>query len=870
MAKVKVRKEAAKPAVEEDVWIPTTCAMCYALCAIKVHRVNGVVVKIEGDPDSPISSGRLCPKGVAGIMTLYDPNRLDKPLKRTNPEKGIGVDPGWVEIGWDEALDIVVERLKKIRGEDPRKLFYQGTTTVVSVMGLAGFYTTAALGSPNIWCAGGGLHCGNGAHIIHGIMHASWSAVPDFDYCNYALYFGASKGHGAGHIANANAQKASEARVRGMKLVVVDPMCNFASAKATEWVPIRVGTDAALALSMINVLLNELGIYDARYLKRHTNAPYLVKADGHYVRDEESKQPLVWDAREGKAKVFNDTTIQDYALLGDYEVNGIPCQPAFQVLKEHVKKYTPEYASEITTIAPERIRRLAREFGTEARVGSTIVIDGKELPYRPVAAIFFRGSQGHKNSLYNAISISLLNQIVGAADVPGAAMGFSPVCFGYPDTQKPYYVPRPGPDGLMIVGNWVNPHIPYPPSEAKPPQSMSLRELFPLAMFSPTMVSSDQEEIWQKFGLPYRPEVMINMGANGIMTVGNSQVVAESLKKIDFIVSFDLFLTEFDDFADLVLPDACHLERLFPSATFPFIFAHPSGMGEWSWTIQQPAIEPIEERRDYTDVMREIVYRIGGDVQATWHFILNRFYDLRDQYKLAPNQQYTLEEMSDRILKSQFGEERGLEYFKEHGHINWPKKVEEVYWRPFLPVRVPIYFEFLKTVGEQTKQIADSFGMELDYKPFEPVPDWLPCASHEEQSPELDLWAFYYRDVLHTNSFTMENPWLDEAARMNPYSYTICLNARTAASKGIKDEDVIVLQTKKGRRVEGLARLSECIHPESVGIAACAGHWTPHQPIARGKGIFYNELLEVDLEHAAHVNLNLDLCVKVKVTKKGR
>ena len=90
-------------------------------------------------------------------------------------------------------------------------------------------------------------------------MHASWSIVPDFEYCNYAIYFGASKGHSAGHASCSNMGKAAEARARGMKMVVVDPMCNFAAAKATEWVPLRVGTDAALALAMCNVMVNELG-----------------------------------------------------------------------------------------------------------------------------------------------------------------------------------------------------------------------------------------------------------------------------------------------------------------------------------------------------------------------------------------------------------------------------------------------------------------------------------------------------------------------------------------------------------------------------------------------------------------------------------
>ncbi|MBI4320611.1 MAG: molybdopterin-binding protein, partial [Chloroflexi bacterium] len=88
-----------------DEWIKSACNMCFSSCGIKVHRVDGVVVKIEGDLDNPLSQGRLCAKGLAGMMSLYDPYRLKVPLKRTNPRKGRGEDPRWVEITWDEALD---------------------------------------------------------------------------------------------------------------------------------------------------------------------------------------------------------------------------------------------------------------------------------------------------------------------------------------------------------------------------------------------------------------------------------------------------------------------------------------------------------------------------------------------------------------------------------------------------------------------------------------------------------------------------------------------------------------------------------------------------------------------------------------------
>jgi anaerobic selenocysteine-containing dehydrogenase len=169
---------------KEDVWIKTTCNICFNMCAIRVHRVDGVVVNIEGNPECPTSRGGLCPKGATGIMQLYDPNRVNFPLKRTNPEKGIGVDPGWVRISWDEALDIITERLKKIREDDPRKLLSIRSVILMDYSRLTMSFA-AAFGTPNTLPSGAGIHCGNGTHLFSGMMHCSWTKMPDPNYTEY-------------------------------------------------------------------------------------------------------------------------------------------------------------------------------------------------------------------------------------------------------------------------------------------------------------------------------------------------------------------------------------------------------------------------------------------------------------------------------------------------------------------------------------------------------------------------------------------------------------------------------------------------------------------------------------------------------------
>ena len=125
-----------------------------------------------------------------------------------------------------------------VPGARPRGLFFQATTTQASEIrfGVIGFMK--AFGTPNYWVSGGGLHCGNGAHFMNGIMHVSWSIIPDFAHCNYALNFGCSKGHGAGHVAVQNATQVADARYRGFKNVVFDPFHERAGQQGP-----RVGAD---------------------------------------------------------------------------------------------------------------------------------------------------------------------------------------------------------------------------------------------------------------------------------------------------------------------------------------------------------------------------------------------------------------------------------------------------------------------------------------------------------------------------------------------------------------------------------------------------------------------------------------------------
>jgi anaerobic selenocysteine-containing dehydrogenase len=116
----------------------------------------------------------------------------------------------------------------------------------------------------------------------------------------------------------------------------------------------------------------------------------------------------------------------------------------------------------------------------------------------------------------------------------------------------------------------------------------------------------------------------------------------------------------------------------------------------------------------------------------------------------------------------------------------------------------------------------------------------------------------------------METPWLDEVSAMNPYTYNVTMNAATAKQKGLKDGDLIEIESAYGHRVTGALKTRKGQHPEVLGIMGTAGHWAKGQPIARGKGTNFNTLMEARLEECDPVTLNLEICLKAKVRKLER
>jgi len=836
----------------EDVWTPSVCKMCGNGCGILVHRVNGVVAKIEGNPDNPHNFGRLCAKGHAAIMALYDPHRLRSCLRRTNPKKGPGEDPGWKEISWNEAMEEVANRLRKIKAEDPRKVMFVNGITEIEMSRQIGAAFGDTFHTPNYTT---GVSFGTHTRVSFlntGSMHSE----PDLDYCRLLLLFGSQKGSISGHDTMKSAMGMANARERGMKVVVFDPVCTPTASKADEWIPLRPGTDGAVALALLHVLINELEIMDRRFLAKQSNAPYLVGPDGHYLRHPDSAKPLVWDTKHEAALTHDDPAVTEPALTGEFRVGGLPCQPALEMLRKHVSQYPPERVETISTVPARKLRQIAREFGETAQIGSVTKVDNVEMPLRPVCSFAdSRGSTCHTQGVWTGTAIQLLNVVVGAVDVPGGAISTSIV-----GPHKRLRV-REGLDGMIVFGAVRPGGEEKPPGQrAHAPETVELHELFPVGKQPRPMLGLallDYPEL-----IPYRVELLIILGSNVVMSGADPRRVVQALGKIPFVVALGDRLDETLECADLVLPTVQGLERL----DFPVNRLEGWVTGRhWYFTARLPVVEPPADVRHTVDLFMEWADRIG--LLPEMNEQLNAQLGLSESQKLAPDHRYTNREIVERRMRSMFGDDHDLQWFEKNGLVAWERDLAERYPRavPNLP-RVPVYFPDIRDRGEELKEVLTELGLKWDLSSYQPVPVWNGCWSHQTRTAD-QFFAVNYKLPFQTSTTTQYNPWLTELSEHHRTAFYVTLNSGTARARGIEDGAEIEVIGANGYTARGRARLSQCVHPEVVAIASCFGHWSRGQRSGPDKGVNFNSFIPLNIRGMEMLSGDYDHCALVTIRK---
>ncbi|WP_242337686.1 MULTISPECIES: molybdopterin-dependent oxidoreductase [Anaeromyxobacter] len=248
------------PATDGDRVVASYCELCFWGCGVRAHVKDGRVTKVVGNPDHPLSRGMLCPRGAGATGLLYDPDRLRRPLVRTQ-KRGEDV---FEEVSWDAALNRVGEGLLEVKrrhGPEAVALFTHGSG------GTWFKHFMKAWGSPNVG-APSYAQCRGPREAGYLLTFGTPLGSPEpIDLAN-ARVITLIGSHLGENMHNTQVQDLAEAVGRGAELVVVDPRFSVAASKARYWLPIKPGTDIALLLAWMNVMLAE-NAYDAEYLAKH-------------------------------------------------------------------------------------------------------------------------------------------------------------------------------------------------------------------------------------------------------------------------------------------------------------------------------------------------------------------------------------------------------------------------------------------------------------------------------------------------------------------------------------------------------------------------------------------------------------------------
>jgi len=241
----------------EVMKMKTVCRSCHGGCGVIAHVNGGKVVKVEGDPDSPISHGAMCTKGLAITQVAYHPDRVLHPMKKT--------DKGWHRISWDEALDTTAAKFNEVVDR-------YGPEAIIVGQGTGRDYESHfsrfgnLLGTPNILTAGHMCYLSRtGATLI------TCGNLPACDYENnpkcIVMWAVNPLWTNPDEYKGVNFWRAYE---KGSKLIVIDPRKGFLSKRADLWLQVRPGTDAALAMGFFNVIVEE-ELYDRDFVLAHVH-----------------------------------------------------------------------------------------------------------------------------------------------------------------------------------------------------------------------------------------------------------------------------------------------------------------------------------------------------------------------------------------------------------------------------------------------------------------------------------------------------------------------------------------------------------------------------------------------------------------------
>ena len=876
----------------------TTCYMCACRCGIRITLRDNEVRYIQGNPEHPLNQGVICAKGASGIMKQYSPARLTKPLRRKEgAERGAAQ---FEEISWDDAFQIMEDRLSHLRATDPKKFaLFTGRDQMQALTGLF----AKQFGTPNYAAHGGFCSVNMAAGMIYTIGGSFWEfGGPDLDRSKLFVMIGTAEDHHSNPMKIA----LSKFKRNGGRFISINPVRTGYSAIADEWVPIKPGTDGALMLALIHELI-KTGLYDRDFLVQYSNSAELVSSDesnddfGLFVTTDIPKETecfdpqdrVWWDRKSDKPMHAREESVDPY-LLGEFTLaDGRKAKPAFQLLKERVEEYTPEWASEVTGIPTDVIKRLAHEMGITARDEQIELPiawtdawgkDHDTITGNPVSFHAMRGLAAHSNGFQSIRALSILMSLLGTIDRPGGFRHKAP----FPRPIPPCAKTPKGPEGVqpntpldgMPLGWPAEPNDLFVDDKGEPvriDKAFSWEHPLSVHGLMHNVITNAVNK--DPYGIDTLLIFMANMAWNSSMNTAEVREMLNSKDeegnfKIPFLIVCDAFQSEMSAYADLLLPDTTYLERHDVMSMLDRPISEFDGPVD---SVRIPVVPPKGDCKPFQEVIIELGSRLklpaftNDDGSRKFRdypdFIVN-FETAKDSgigflsgwrgkggekfMKGEPNSnQWEMYEKNNCVYHHELP--KSYQYMRNwnRGYLKWSQ--EHALTRYAEPINIHIYSEVLMKFrlaaqGKlEGKQPPEHLRMRVETH-FDPLPFYAePLEVQLTDKQKYPLAALTQRPMAMYHSWDSQNAWLRQ---IHAHNY-MHIHPSTAQAQGIEDGGWMWAESMHGK-VRCLARYSEAVEPGTIwtwnAVGKAKGAWNLDGDANESKkGFLLNHLIAEEL-----------------------
>lgn len=753
------------PAGEGERSVHAVCTVnCTSRCHLHGTVRNGELIRVEpGDMPGRPGYANACLRSMSYIQRLQDENaRVMYPMKRTG-ERGSGE---FERITWDEAIDLIAEKLNAVTATDPKNAsFYSFTGDLGKLSWEAPTRFAGCLGATT-WDIEG-IMGDHGASMGMTMVFGTHRGAHDSrDYLNSNLLICWGRNVADTHTSELRDYVA--ARKNGAKVIVIDPRQCSTAAMADEWIAINPQTDPALALGMMNwIIENDLHAKDklveesvAPYLIREDNGRYLRMIDGKVIDSFEGDEVedgsigtapaaqgaagsgagtyVLWDELTQNALPAPDAaTIKagavKPALSGTFTVEGIACRTAFDHLVDSCKEYTLERTASICGIEPDTVERLSREY----------------IEAQPAAIRMGQGMQRVYHSYSPFRTVATLAMVAGYIGVPGGGASHA----GGTATNKP-------------VAGYVGPVFDYSDWS----ETGRKANLLPSSQIYNAAVSRD----------PVGIDFLWIANSNFInMSPDSNYIIDKVLPSIDFIVTADPWWTWTTKYSDIVLPASTYWEHWDLIDRSPWVM------------FNQPAIEPMGESKSDVEIMTMLAKKCG--VEEYWN-------------------------KSDEEWIRQFV---GTDH-PAWDDFDWDRDVVEqgIYGRSDALYEPAIVYA--DGAGYKTDTGKFEFYTEAMLEFDDEVPTWKPPCENPregELAEKYPLVFIQYHDRLNVHTQHILNPAL-EIVQNEPL---LQMNPADAKTRGLVHGDIVRVRNDRGEMKIRLF-ITEGIIP---GTVATQSGWTP-------------------------------------------